>query len=55
MLIELGFFTTNLKTTFAITIPDNLPHIPWAFEMCEVVGMFLLSIWTMVLLCHKHR
>jgi len=36
-------------------ILDNVPHIPWAFEMTEVTGMTLLSIWLMVILFHKHR
>lgn len=34
---------------------DNVPHIPWAFDMCEVTGTFLFSIWLIVLLFHKHR
>ncbi|CAH1369338.1 hypothetical protein MTP99_010792 [Tenebrio molitor] len=34
---------------------DNVPHIPWAFDMCEVTGTFLFSIWLVVLLFHKHR
>ena len=34
---------------------DNLPHIPWAFEMCEVSGMVLLIVWVAVVLFHKHR
>jgi len=36
-------------------ILDNVPHIPWAFEMTEVTGMTLLSIWLLVILFHKHR
>lgn len=34
---------------------DNVPHIPWAFDMCEITGSFLMAIWTGVLLFHKHR
>lgn len=34
---------------------DNMPHIPWAFEMCEVTGTILLSLWLGVLFFHKHR
>lgn len=34
---------------------DNVPHIPWAFDMCEVTGTFLFTIWLVVLLFHKHR
>lgn len=34
---------------------DNVPHIPWAFDMCEITGTFLFTIWLIVLLFHKHR
>lgn len=34
---------------------DNVPHIPWAFDMCEVTGTFLFTIWLFVLLFHKYR
>ncbi|XP_060517651.1 ceramide phosphoethanolamine synthase-like [Cylas formicarius] len=34
---------------------DNVPHIPWAFDMCEITGTFLFTIWLLVLLFHKHR
>ncbi|KAK7868363.1 hypothetical protein R5R35_013653 [Gryllus longicercus] len=34
---------------------DNVPHIPWAFHMCEVTGTLLLFIWLIVLTFHKHR
>lgn len=34
---------------------DNIPHIPWAFDMCEVTGTVLFTIWLIVLLFHKHR
>lgn len=34
---------------------DNIPHIPWAFEMCELTGMVLLVVWCVVLVFHKHR
>merc|ERR1719427_503569 len=36
-------------------ILDNVPHIPWAFDMTEVTGMALLTIWLLVVLFHKHR
>merc|ERR1719187_1207140 len=36
-------------------ILDNVPHIPWAFEMAEISGMILLFIWALVILFHKHR
>lgn len=34
---------------------DNVPHIPWAFDMCEVTGTVLFLIWVAVLVVHKHR
>lgn len=34
---------------------DNIPHIPWAFGICELIGTTLLLIWCVVLFCHKHR
>ncbi|XP_037084226.1 sphingomyelin synthase-related protein 1-like [Pollicipes pollicipes] len=34
---------------------DNIPHIPWAFGICELIGTTLLLIWAGVLLVHKHR
>ncbi|XP_032781744.2 sphingomyelin synthase-related protein 1 [Daphnia magna] len=34
---------------------DNVPLIPWAFDMCEVSGCLLLITWILVLVCHKHR
>lgn len=34
---------------------DNLPYIPWAFEVCEMVGVTLFSIWGCILFFHKHR
>nr|XP_006819929.1 PREDICTED: sphingomyelin synthase-related protein 1-like [Saccoglossus kowalevskii] len=34
---------------------DNLPHIPWAFKVCEIVGAILGTILCVVLVLHKHR
>lgn len=34
---------------------DNVPHIPWAFHMCEITGTILFGIWLCVLTVHKHR
>lgn len=34
---------------------DNVPIIPWAFQMCEITGAILFMIWTCVLVVHKHR
>lgn len=36
-------------------ILDNVPHIPWAFEMTELTGMTLLLIWMIMIVFHKHR
>lgn len=36
-------------------ILDNVPHISWAFEMAEISGMTLLTIWLLVIIFHKHR
>lgn len=34
---------------------DNVPHIPWAFCMCELTGTVLFIIWGSLLVVHKHR
>ncbi|CAI4233130.1 unnamed protein product [Auanema sp. JU1783] len=34
---------------------DNLPLIPWAFDMCELIGVALCLVWLTVLVFHKHR
>ncbi|XP_064539890.1 ceramide phosphoethanolamine synthase [Drosophila montana] len=34
---------------------DNVPHIPWAFNMCEITGSLLFTIWLIVLIFHKYR
>ncbi|VDL70283.1 unnamed protein product [Nippostrongylus brasiliensis] len=34
---------------------DNLPLIPWAFDVCELIGVALCFIWFIVLVFHKHR
>ena len=36
-------------------ILDSMPHVPWAFEMAEMAGMTLLTIWILVVIFHKHR
>uniref|UniRef100_A0A0K0F0J1 Sphingomyelin synthase-related protein 1 (inferred by orthology to a human protein) n=1 Tax=Strongyloides venezuelensis TaxID=75913 RepID=A0A0K0F0J1_STRVS len=36
-------------------ILDNLPLIPWAFEVCELIGVILMSVWFIVLFFHKYR
>lgn len=34
---------------------DNMPYVPWAFEMCELTGLVLFIVWFIVLFFHKHR
>lgn len=34
---------------------DNVPLIPWAFQMCEFCGCILFSIWFLILVFHRHR
>ena len=34
---------------------DNMPYVPWAFEMCELTGIVLLTAWSITLFFHKHR
>lgn len=34
---------------------DNLPLIPWAFELCEMIGVSMAMIWFTVLVFHKER
>ena len=34
---------------------DNMPYVPWAFEMCEFTGLVLVTIWIVILIFHKHR
>ena len=34
---------------------DNIPLIPWAFELCEVCAVLLGLMWLFVLIFHKHR
>ncbi|XP_036354886.1 sphingomyelin synthase-related protein 1 isoform X2 [Octopus sinensis] len=34
---------------------DNMPYVPWAFEVCEMIGIILVSMWCAVLFFHKHR
>ena len=34
---------------------DNVPLIPWAFQMCEVTALILTAVLTTVLIFHKHR
>ena len=34
---------------------DNVPLIPWAFQMCELCGLILFIMWCKILLFHKYR
>ncbi|CAB3400987.1 unnamed protein product [Caenorhabditis bovis] len=34
---------------------DNVPHISWAFDMCEAIGLVLASIWFTILFFHQER
>ncbi|OWF56273.1 Sphingomyelin synthase-related protein 1 [Mizuhopecten yessoensis] len=34
---------------------DNIPYTPWAFEACEIIAVCLGTIWSIVLVFHKHR
>lgn len=36
-------------------ILDNVPRIPWAFKLTEVIGLLMLSVFTLVLILHKQR
>ena len=52
---SLCHFLNDFHTLFSLPVPDNLPHIPWAFEMCELTGMVLMVLWSLVCIFHKHR
>ncbi|XP_064617112.1 sphingomyelin synthase-related protein 1-like [Liolophura sinensis] len=34
---------------------DNMPLVPWAFQMCELIGVVLSGICFGILFFHKHR
>ncbi|ESO96759.1 hypothetical protein LOTGIDRAFT_239747 [Lottia gigantea] len=34
---------------------DNMPYVPWAFKVCELVGLILGGCWFTLLFFHKHR
>ena len=34
---------------------DNIPYIPWAFELCEVTALLLMTALCVTLVFHKHR
>ncbi|KAG0696568.1 Sphingomyelin synthase-related protein 1 [Chionoecetes opilio] len=33
---------------------DNVPHISWAFQLCEITIITLASVWFGILFFHKH-
>ena len=34
---------------------DNMPYVPWAFDMCEFCALVLTIILCIILFFHKHR
>ncbi|CAL4107814.1 unnamed protein product, partial [Meganyctiphanes norvegica] len=34
---------------------DNVPHISWAFQLCEITILLLTTTWVIILFFHKHR
>ncbi|KAK7067096.1 Sphingomyelin synthase-related protein 1 [Halocaridina rubra] len=34
---------------------DNVPHISWAFQLCEITILLLTTTWVCILFFHKHR
>ncbi|KAI1730529.1 phosphatidylcholine:ceramide cholinephosphotransferase 2 [Ditylenchus destructor] len=34
---------------------DNIPPVPYAFELCELIAVSMALCWTAVILLHKHR
>ncbi|XP_066942332.1 sphingomyelin synthase-related protein 1-like [Macrobrachium rosenbergii] len=34
---------------------DNVPHISWAFQMCEITILLMTTTWICILFFHKHR
>ncbi|MCL4126031.1 UNVERIFIED_CONTAM: hypothetical protein GTU68_025628 [Idotea baltica] len=34
---------------------DNVPHISWAFQLCEITILLLALTWLIILFFHKHR
>lgn len=34
---------------------DNVPHISWAFDLCEITILLLTTTWVIILFFHKHR
>jgi len=34
---------------------DNLPYIPWAFDMCELTAISMSLAFIVILFIHKHR
>jgi len=66
--VLVAFITSFTMTVVHVRVPnqetfpplpdiflDNLPLIPWAFKLAEVIGMVLSIIFFVVLVLHKHR
>lgn len=34
---------------------DNMPYIPWGFQVCEWIGSFLYIVWCFILFFHRYR
>lgn len=34
---------------------DNIPYMPWAFQVCELCGVSMFFVWCCILFFHKHR
>ncbi|WAQ96972.1 SAMD8-like protein [Mya arenaria] len=34
---------------------DNMPYVPWAFQVCEMIGVTMFCIWALLLFFHKYR
>ena len=34
---------------------DNMPYIPWGFQVCEWIGSFLYIVWCIILFFHRYR
>ena len=34
---------------------DNMPYIPWGFQVCEWIGSFLNIVWCFILFFHRYR
>ena len=46
-------------TTAYPPLPDifleNIPVMPWAFHVCEIIATIMMFIWCMIVIFHKYR